>query len=303
MFAGCLLADKAGDGAEELRKLASPKLHVIQLDVTKQEDWDKCKEYIKKNTRCCLYYLTNTPEYLDDSNGLWGIVNNAGWATFGEVEWVGLETYRKALEVNVVGLLAGVKTVLPLIRQEQGRVVTITSGLGRMAVPTRYRYMSTTMSVFPLISLLRSPYVGTKYALEGILDCLRYEMRPFGVSVSILEPGNFIAGTNIFNEKFVKAQAQLMWEGMDDEVKTTYTKAYFDKKVEVMRSYMNNGISDISPVINSYTDALLDMFPQVKQKQIKQIKRLSFFKGPIPTHGFLFQAEMLCGNTLSRICL
>ena len=112
--------------------------------------------------------------------------------------------------------------------------------------------------------------MGTKYALEGILDCLRYEMKPFGVSVSILEPGNFIAGTNIFNEKFVKAQAELMWEGMDEEVKTTYTKAYFDKKVEVMRSYMNNGISDISPVINSYTDALLDMFPQVSnQKQFQ----------------------------------
>ena len=70
-------------------------------------------------------------------SGLWGIVNNAGWATFGEVEWVSLETYRKALEVNVVGLLAGVKTVLPLIRQARGRVVTIPSGLGRMAVPTR----------------------------------------------------------------------------------------------------------------------------------------------------------------------
>ena len=108
--------------------------------------------------------------------------------------------------------------------------------------------------------------MGTKYALEGVLDCLRYEMKPFGVSVSILEPGNFIAGTNIFNEKFVKAQADLMWQGMDEEVKTTYTKAYFDKKVEVMRSYMNNGISDISPVINSYTDALLDMFPQVNKK-------------------------------------
>ena len=61
MFAGCLLADKAGDGAEELRKLDRPKLHVIQLDVTKQEDWDKCKEYIKKNTRSNL----QTTEYQD----------------------------------------------------------------------------------------------------------------------------------------------------------------------------------------------------------------------------------------------
>ena len=51
MFAGCLLADKVGEGAEELRSLASPKLHVIQLDVTKQDDWDQTREYIKKHTR------------------------------------------------------------------------------------------------------------------------------------------------------------------------------------------------------------------------------------------------------------
>ena len=64
-------------------------------------------------------------------------MNNAGWATFGEVEWVAVETHRRALEVNVLGVLAGVKTMLPLIRAARGRVVTITSGLGRMAVPTR----------------------------------------------------------------------------------------------------------------------------------------------------------------------
>ena len=40
-------------------------------------------------------------------------------------------------------------------------------------------------------------------------------MRAFGVNVSILEPGNFIAGTNIFNETFVKSQAELMWSKMD----------------------------------------------------------------------------------------
>ena len=156
-----------------------------------------------------------------------------------------METFKKAMDVNVHGVLAGVKTMLPLIREAHGRVVTITSGLGRMAVPTR------------------SPYVGTKYALEGILDCLRYEMRSFGVSVSILEPGNFIAGTNIFNENFVKSQANMMWDAMPQEVQSVYGREYFDKKVEVMRSYMNNGITDISPVIDAYTDALLDMFPQV----------------------------------------
>ena len=65
MFAGCLLADKEGEGAQELRQLASPKLHVVQLDVTKQEDWDKTRDYIQSHARShnsasCIY-LTHSP--------------------------------------------------------------------------------------------------------------------------------------------------------------------------------------------------------------------------------------------------
>lgn len=65
MFAGCLLADKEGEGAQELRQLASPKLHVVQLDVTKQEDWDKTRDYIKSHARshnsASGIYLTHSP--------------------------------------------------------------------------------------------------------------------------------------------------------------------------------------------------------------------------------------------------
>ena len=61
MFAGCLLADKEGEGAQELRQLASPKLHVVQLDVTKQEDWDKTRDYIKSHARSSYRPRTRCP--------------------------------------------------------------------------------------------------------------------------------------------------------------------------------------------------------------------------------------------------
>ena len=80
-----------------------------------------------------------------------------------------------------------------------------------------------------------------------------------------------LIGTNIFNENFVKSQADLMWSKMDREVQDVYTKKYFDEKVEVMRSYMNNGITDISPVIDSYTNALLDVYPQVSSVNTVQL--------------------------------
>jgi 3-hydroxybutyrate dehydrogenase len=76
-------------------------------------------------------------------DGLWGLINNAGWATFGEIEWVSMETYRKIMEVNVFGLIRGTQLCLPLIRKAKGRVVTITSGLARMAVPTRFDFFFT----------------------------------------------------------------------------------------------------------------------------------------------------------------
>merc|ERR1711973_193442 len=250
VFAGCLLADRDGAGARELRDIKSNHLHVIQLDVTNQEDWKNAKKLIQEKLP-------------SSSPGLWGLVNNAGWATFGEVEWVSMANYKKAIDVNVNGVIMGIQTLLPLIRQTKGRIVTITSGLGRFAVPTR------------------SPYVSSKYALEGFLDCLRYEMRRFGVDVSILEPGNYIAGTNIFNEKFVQSQADMMWAGMDEEIKQAYGTKYFDEKVDVMRSYMNNGCTDIMPVINSYTDALLDVFPQVRYQPMDLYFKIRCF---VATH-------------------
>ncbi len=70
-----------------------------------------------------------------------------------------MPTYRRITEVNVFGLILGIKKCLPLVRAAKGRVVTITSGLAFMTVPTR------------------TPYVMTKYAMEGFHDTLRYEMQ------------------------------------------------------------------------------------------------------------------------------
>lgn len=51
---------------------------------------------------------------------LWGLVNNAGVSTFGEVEWVSDNTYRKLLEVNTLGTIAATKAFLPFIRRAKG---------------------------------------------------------------------------------------------------------------------------------------------------------------------------------------
>lgn len=232
VFAGCLMADSGGKGAEQLRQVESDRLHVVQLDVTKHEQLKNAVQQVKS--------------ILPQGEVLWGIVNNAGLSTFGEAEWVPVDVYKKVAEVNTFGTVGATKAFLPLIRQANGRVVNIASMLGRMAHP------------------MRSPYVATKFAVEGFSDCLRHEMRPWGVKVSIIEPGNFVAGTDIFTDESVKRQADAMWNAMDEDLRNDVGKEYFDEQVKLMMSYTNGGNTDIAPVIDCMTEALVQQFPRAR---------------------------------------
>ena len=88
-------------------------------------------------------------------------------------KWTTAE-YRKQFETNVFGVIAVTKAVLPFMRkQEQGKVITVSSISGKMAFPGL------------------SPYVASKHAIEGWSECLRLEMKPFGIDVVLIEPGSF----------------------------------------------------------------------------------------------------------------
>jgi NAD(P)-dependent dehydrogenase (short-subunit alcohol dehydrogenase family) len=104
--------------------------------------------------------------------GLFGLLNNAGIAEGGPIEFLPIELLRRMLDVNLIGHVQVTQALLPLIRASQGRIVNVTSILGRV-VATPFG----------------GPYSMTKYAMEAFTDTLRLEMRPFGVSVSAVEPG------------------------------------------------------------------------------------------------------------------
>jgi NAD(P)-dependent dehydrogenase (short-subunit alcohol dehydrogenase family) len=103
--------------------------------------------------------------------GLTGLVNNAGVAVSGPLEVVPIAELRRQFEVNVVGLVAVTQAFLPLLRPARGRIVNIGSIAGRSALP------------------VLGPYSASKHALEAITDALRVEVQPFGIEVSIVEPG------------------------------------------------------------------------------------------------------------------
>ncbi|XP_029795460.1 D-beta-hydroxybutyrate dehydrogenase, mitochondrial isoform X1 [Suricata suricatta] len=233
VFAGCLMKDRGNDGVKELDSLKSDRLRTVQLNVCKSEEVDKVVEIVRSGL-------------VDPEKGMWGLVNNAGISTFGEVEFTSMETYKEVAEVNLWGTVRMTKSFLPLIRRAKGRVVNISSMLGRMANPAR------------------SPYCITKFGVEAFSDCLRYEMYPLGVKVSVVEPGNFIAATSLYSPERIQAIANKMWDELPEVVRKDYGRKYFDEKIAKMETYCNSGSTDTSPVINAVTHALTSANPYTR---------------------------------------
>jgi len=100
-----------------------------------------------------------------------GLVNNAGIAVAGPIEFLPLDELRHQLEVNVVGQVAVIQAFLGALRAGRGRIVNVSSIGGRFALP------------------LVAPYAASKYALEAISDSLRRELYGQGMEVILIEPG------------------------------------------------------------------------------------------------------------------
>src|SRR5262249_26329628 len=108
----------------------------------------------------------------EEYGAVWGLVTNAGYGELGPVEEVPMARVRRQFETNVFGLARMCQLVLPGMRAAgRGRIVNVGSMGGRVTFPGSGYYHA------------------SKYAVEAITDALRYEVRPFGVAVSLVEPG------------------------------------------------------------------------------------------------------------------
>ena len=126
------------------------RIHPVVLDITDPEQVAALEQSL--------------PTTLD------AVVNNAGIVVGGPIEAVPLSELRRQLEVNVVGQVAVTQAVLGRLRRSHGRVVFVSSVSGRISGP------------------MTGAYSGSKYALEGIADALRLELRPWNIPVVLVEP-------------------------------------------------------------------------------------------------------------------
>jgi len=184
VFAG---VRKPADG-EALKARSSDRLTPVQLDVTDEQMRAAAFETVAETT---------------GSAGLAGLVNNAGIAVAGMLEFLPVAELRSQLEVNVIGAVAVTQTFLPLLRRARGRVVNIGSDSGLLSHP------------------FLGAYCASKFALEAITDALRLEVRPWGIKVSIIEPGSI--QTPIWEKS--RAAANLLLESMPRQAHELYGAA------------------------------------------------------------------------------
>ncbi len=226
---------------------------------------DKLKELEQLNVKTLAMDVT------DDASMIKGIkdiiaaegrldilINNAGFGSYGAIEDVTIENARYQLEVNVFGAARLIQLALPHMRKQQfGKIVNISSIGGKFAMP------------------FGGWYHASKFAIEGLSDSLRNEVRPFGIDVIVVEPGGIktewgdiamdslvkVSGETAYKEMVVKMDKS--FKEIDDKIpgpeviaelikkaieakkpKARYAAGYLAKPLLFMRRILSDGLMD-----------------------------------------------------------
>jgi short-subunit dehydrogenase len=130
-------------------------------------------------------------DILGETDGIDVLVNNAGYALMGPAEATSAAEARAQFETNYFGLARLTNAVLPAMRaRKSGRIINISSLVGFAAIP------------------FMAHYSASKFALEGYTEALYQELLPFGVKVSLIQPG--ITGTELFGDSGTRVQTAIV---------------------------------------------------------------------------------------------
>ncbi|XP_076458567.1 short-chain dehydrogenase/reductase family 9C member 7-like [Babylonia areolata] len=224
VFAGCL--DAEGEGAQKLRRLTSPNICVIPLDVTDERQVADARDVVEAQV---------------EGQGLWAVVNNSGVATFAEAEWCSMAQYRAVMNINWLGTVTVTKTFLPLVRAARGRVVNVASLAGRVALPGFTSYSS------------------SKFAVVGFSDSLRREMFKFGVKVITIEPSLY--RTALSDVDTLTRQNHQMWAETSQEVRHHYGDVYLRVFLANLARMLRHCSPRVHEVVDDVTHAVTSVHP------------------------------------------
>lgn len=166
---------------EKMQDLKSVGVRSLKMDVTDEESMvSGIKEIIKKEGRIDV------------------LVNNAGYGSYGALEDVPLSEARYQFEVNIFGLARLCQLIIPVMReQHSGKIVNISSIGGSFGEPHG------------------SWYHATKFAVEGISDSMRMELKQFGIDVVVIKPGAIVTEWNkIAREHMMEVSGQTVYKDL-----------------------------------------------------------------------------------------
>ncbi|XP_013387723.1 retinol dehydrogenase 7 [Lingula anatina] len=233
VFAACLTEA----GKEELVQFAnnenkSNKMIPFSMDVTKTESIKEGYSFVEGQ--------------IPHGKGLWGLVNNAGIAgPVGGIEFFTKAHYQRVLDVNALGMFDVTTHFLPLLKIGKGRIVNTASIMGRLG--------------FAGIA----PYCVSKYAVEAFSDSARRQLKLWGVSVHIVEPGFF--RTNITDLSLLEENYRKTFYGADPKVIEEYGQEFFKETMEVqLKKSVVIANKNIHLVRDAYIHALTAVYPYVR---------------------------------------
>ncbi|MEX0640859.1 MAG: SDR family oxidoreductase [Nitrosopumilaceae archaeon] len=161
-YASMRNTSKAGK-IQEIAKKEKLDLKIIELDIDKE---DSIKSAVKK--------------IQEQKGSIDVLVNNAGYGLFGCIEDITIDELKAQFQTNFFGVVSLIQEIAPIMRKQgSGIIVNVSSVAGRIGFPGTPAYIS------------------SKFALEGLSECMRYELSPFGIKTIIIEPG--VIQTNFFS--------------------------------------------------------------------------------------------------------
>ncbi|KAL3195134.1 hypothetical protein MRX96_045754 [Rhipicephalus microplus] len=224
VYAGCL--DGNGAGAKYIKNVENTL--VLQMDVTKEEEINQALEVVESHL---------------DGKELWAVVANAGVAHLGYIEWQPMSRVRSIFDVNTFGALSVSTAFLPLLRKSRGRLVLVTSFLGRITMP---EYLAYCMS---------------KCATTSLADGLRRQYFTNGLHVCTIEPGAY--RTALVNHLRMEESFDRDLDVLPDRVRKRVNDkvvAYFKHSADILHSTFMRG--ELQEVVDAMKMAVCETLPR-----------------------------------------
>ncbi|XP_069089247.1 retinol dehydrogenase 7-like [Pleurodeles waltl] len=223
VLAACLTQE----GAEQLNEVTSQRLQTINLDISNSENVAAMAEWVKQQV---------------GDKGLWGLVNNAcvGFP-MAPSEWLTKDDFAKVINVNLLCMIDVTLSLLPLVRKCKGRIVNMSSAIGRMAI-------------------IGGGYCISKYGVEAFSDSLRRNINTFGVTVSIVVPGCF--NTGFATKPKVQENLHAVWDRVPNDVKESYGQQYYNTYFKNLEDLSTTGNPNLHLVVDSLQHAVTAVYPR-----------------------------------------